>query len=195
MVQAFLVRAVQALRAIRVAEGLDIFAAEHDARVHGPEVAMNVPEPHRALQLAEAEASAGYRHPEDGPGHVARHPQCPGQDPIHRPLGAAWARRARRHRIVDVVQGRDDVLEDKADDEHLGRAQAVERALDLRQVGLRLGDVRGWVLAHHQGYAGEHEAPGLQLERAQGRGQGARGVVQPAVAQDQAVHLQLPDLP
>ena len=48
------------------------------------------------------------------------------------------------------------------------------------------------MFAHHQGYAGDHEAPSLQRERAQGCGQNPRGVVQPAVAQVEALHLQFP---
>ena len=111
-------------------------------------------------------------------------PQRPGQDPVHYPLRASQVRRARWHGLVDVVEGRDNIREDDTEDGHVGRAQVVMRSLDLRQASFRLGYLRGQVFAHHQGYAGEHAAPRLQRERAQGRGQSPRGVVQPALAQD-----------
>ena len=133
----------------RVAEGTDIFADEHDARIHGPQVPQSMPESHPAIHVGEAEAPAGNRHPQEGPGHVTWYPQHPGQDPVHCPLGAAQARRAQWHGLVDIVQGRDDVCEDNTEDEHVGRAQVVERALVLRQAGFRLGNLRGRVFTHH----------------------------------------------
>ena len=81
------------------------FSREYATRIHGPEKPLNMPEAHPAVQVGEAEASACDGHPQKGPGHVPRHPHRPSQDPVHRPLRPAKARRARRHGLVDIVQG------------------------------------------------------------------------------------------
>ena len=110
-----LLRTTQAPLVVRVAESSDVFGDEHAVRVHGPEVPLNMPEPHPAVQVGEAKAPAGYQHQQEGAGHVARYPQRSGQDPVHRPLGVVQACRARWHGVVDVVKGRDDVREDNTE--------------------------------------------------------------------------------
>ena len=102
--QVLLVRAIQAFPLVWVAEGADVLANEHAARIHGPEKPLNMPEAHPAVQVGEAEASAYDGHPQEGRGHLPRHPQRPGQDPVDCPLCGAKAHRARWHGLVDMVK-------------------------------------------------------------------------------------------